>query len=96
MIIVLKEKKLQVSQKKLVLPNGKKLQFYIGGNDHEGTKILTADDSGRLINNGSFNSKIQEVCHVERKSIANNLVRIFEDITPSYTKGTRLSPFIPF
>ena len=82
--------------KKLVLPNGKKLQFYIGGNDHEGTKILTADDSGRLINNGSFNSKIQEVCHVERKSIANNLVRIFEGITLSYAKGTRLSPFIPF
>ena len=81
--------------KKAIFPGGKKVNFTIGGNDHEGTKILTADDSGTLSRKSSFNSKIQEVCHVERKSIANNLVKIFEGITLSYAKGI-IEPFIPF
>ena len=45
--------------------------------------------------NQSFNGKIQEVNKVERKSIANNLVQIFEGETFAYTKGD-ISPFIPF
>ena len=81
--------------KKAVFPNGEKVKFTIGGKDHEGTKILTADDTGALNKKCSFNSKIQEVCHVERKSIANNLVKIFEGITLSYAQGD-LGPFIPF
>ena len=82
--------------KKAVFPNGKKVKFRIGGKDHEGNKILTADESGNLKNKSSFNSKIQEVCHVERKSIANNLVKIYEGITLSYAIGEELEPFIPF
>ena len=81
--------------KKAIFPNGKKVKFKIGGKDHKGDKILIADDSGILKNNCSFNSKIQEVCHVERKSIANNLVKIYEGITLSYAIG-ELEPFIPF
>ena len=81
--------------KNLTFKNGKKVKFSIGGKNHEGTKILISDDSGILKKKGSFNSKIQEVCHVERKSIANNLVKIFEGITLSYAIG-ELEPFIPF
>ena len=80
--------------KKLVFPGNKKLYFKIGGN-HLGRKILTADDSGTLSKVKSFNSKIQEVNYVERKSIANNLVQIFEGATVAYAQGD-ISPFIPF
>ena len=80
--------------KKLVFPGGKKLNFTIGGN-HPGRKILKADDSGKLDKKQSFNSKIQEENNVERKSLANNLVQIFEGATVAYTKGD-ISPFIPF
>jgi len=80
--------------KKLVFPGDKKLYFKIGGN-HPGRKILKADDSGKLEKKQSFNSKIQEVNNVERKSIANNLVQIFEGATVAYTGGD-ISPFIPF
>ena len=81
--------------KQIRFKDGKKVKFSIGGKNHDGTKILTSDDSGFLKKNGSFNSKIQEVCHVERKSIANNLVKIYEGITLSYAIG-ELDPFIPF
>ena len=80
--------------KKLVFPGNKKLYFKIGGN-HPGRKILKADDSGKLEKKQSFNSKIQEVNNVERKSIANNLVQIFEGATVAYTEGD-ITPFIPF
>ena len=80
--------------KKLVFPDGKKLNFTIGGN-HPGRKILKADDSGKLEKKQTFNSKIQEVNNFERKSLANNLVQIFEGATVAYTKGD-ISPFIPF
>ena len=80
--------------KKLVFPGDKKVYFKIGGN-HPGRKILKADDSGKLEKKQSFNSKIQEVNNVERKSLANNLVQIFEGATVAYTQGD-ISPFIPF
>jgi len=80
--------------KKLVFPDGKKLNFTIGGN-HPGRKILKADYSGKLDKKKTFNSKIQEVNNFERKSLANNLVQIFEGATVAYTKGD-ISPFIPF
>jgi len=80
--------------KKLVFPDGRRPQFTIGGN-HYGRQILTADDSGKLDKKKTFNSKIQEVNYVERKSLANNLVQIFEGATVAYAKGD-ISPFIPF
>ena len=80
--------------KKLVFPGNKKLHFKIAGN-HYGRKIMKADKSGKLLNSKSFNSKIQEVNNVERKSIANNLVQIFEGATVAYAQGD-ISPFIPF
>ena len=66
--------------KKLIFPDNKKVSFKIGGN-HLGKKILIADDSGKLEKKQCFNSKIQEVNNVERKSIVNNLVQIFEGTT---------------
>ena len=80
--------------KKLVFPGNKKLYFKIGGN-HPGRKILKADDSGKLERKQTFNSKIQEINNYERKSIANNLVQIFEGATVAYTEGD-ITPFIPF
>ena len=80
--------------KKLVFPDGAKLNFTIGGN-HPGGKILKADDSGRLEKKQTFNAKIQEVNYEERKSLANNLVQIFEGTTFAYTDGD-IRPFIPF
>ena len=80
--------------KKLVFPDGKRPNFTIGGN-HLGRKILKADDSGKLEKKQTFNSKIQEVNNFERKSLANNLVQIFEGATVAYTKGD-ITPFIPF
>ena len=80
--------------KKLTFPGGRRTNFSIGGN-HPGRKILKADDSGKLEKKQTFNSKIQEVNYVERKSLANNLVQIFEGATVAFTKGD-ISPFIPF
>ena len=81
--------------KKLVFPDGKKVSFKIGGN-HPGRKILTADyDSNKLEKKQTFNAKIQEVNHTERKSLANNLSRIFEGATLAYAIGD-INPFIPF
>ena len=81
--------------KKLVFKDSKKLNFKIGGN-HEGRKILKADNSGKLDKNQTFNSKIQEVNNVERISLANNLEQIFEGATVAYTIGEDITPFIPF
>ena len=80
--------------KKMVFPDGTKLKFKIGGN-HKGRKILRADDSGKLEEKQTFNSKIQEVNNFERKSLANNLVKIFEGATVAYAQGD-ISPFIKF
>ena len=82
--------------RKLVFPGDKKIYFKIGGN-HPGRKILKEDDSGKLEKKQSFNSKIQEVNKIERKSIANNLVQIFEGATVAYViPEVDISPFIPF
>ena len=81
--------------KKLVFPNGKKVKFKIGGN-HPGRKILIADASGKLNKPMTFNKKIQEVNNVERKSLANNLEKIFEGATVAYVIGNDIDPFIPF
>lgn len=80
--------------KKLVFPDGKRPNFKIEGN-HERRKILKADDSGKLEKSQTFNSKFQEVNNFERKSLANNLVQIFEGATVAYTMGD-INPFIPF
>ena len=80
--------------KKLEFPNRKKLNFQIGGN-HEGRKVLEPDESGKLEKNQRFNKKIQEVNNFERKSIANNLVKIYEGSNIAYAIGD-ITPFIPF
>ncbi len=80
---------------KVVFNGDKKVDFKIKGN-HPGRKILIADDSGELKNKKSFNSKIQEVNNVERKSLANNLVQIFEGATVAFVQGGSIDPFIPF
>ena len=74
--------------------DGKKLKFKIGGN-HFGRKILRVDDSGKLEKKQTFNSKIQQVNNFDRKSLANNLVNIFEGATVAFAQGD-ISPFIPF
>ena len=76
--------------KKLVFPNGSKLNFKIIGN-HKGGKILIADDSGTG-KKQTFNNKIPEQNNIERKAISNNLNQIFEGETVGYVEGDT-SPF---
>ena len=80
--------------KKIVFPDGKKPDFKIGGN-HKGGKILYSDDSGKLTKNKTFNGKIIETSNFERKSLAINLVRLFEGENMAFTIGD-ITPFIPF
>ena len=86
--------------KKLVFPDGRRVQFTIGGDDHKGGQILMPDGSGKLDKKQTFNSKIQEVsndvCKYQRASIAHNIKQIFEGYTVSYTIGGSIEPFIPF
>ena len=81
--------------KKSVFSGEKRVNFKIGGN-HKGRKILKVDNLGNLEKKQSFNSKIQEVNNVKKKSIANNLVQIFKSATVTYVQGDDISPFIPF
>ena len=94
----------------MVLPNGDKVSFRIGGN-HPGEQILEADDSGLLEKKKTFNTKVQPTSRYERKSFANNLYQIYEGKTISFI-GTGnlwdeksfnpiddpklLLPFVPF
>ena len=94
----------------MVLPNGKKVNFRIGGN-HPGEQILEADNSGLLIKKKTFNTKVLPFSRYERKSFANNLNQIYEGKTISFI-GTGdiwddkkfvgindtklLLPFVPF
>ena len=78
-----------------VFPGNKKLQFHLGGNS-PGGKILTPYNKDIYLEKSTFNKKIQQFCNVERKSIANNLIKIYEGITLSYAQGKTLYPFIPF
>jgi hypothetical protein len=81
--------------KKIVLPNGKKLSFKVGGN-HDGTKILKPDYSGKLSKYPTFNKKKPEVNNYERAYLAHNLERIFEGITIGFVIDGNTEPFIPF
>ena len=94
----------------MVLPNGNKVSFRIGGN-HPGEKILEADDTGLLKKKQTFNTKVLPLSKYERKSFANNLYQIYEGKTISFI-GTgdlwnekkffaindtnSLLPFVPF
>ncbi len=94
----------------MVLPNGDKVTFRIGGN-HPGEQILEADDSGLLEKKKTFNTKVLPSSRYERKSFANNLYQIYEGKTISFI-GTGdlwdeknfvalddtklLLPFVPF
>jgi len=94
----------------MVLPNGDKVNFRIGGN-HPGEQILEADDSGLLEKKKTFNTKVLPSSRYERKSFANNLYQIYEGKTISFI-GTGdlwnektfkplddtklLLPFVPF
>ena len=94
----------------MVLPNGDKVSFRIGGN-HPGEQILEADDSGLLERKKTFNTKVLPSSRYERKSFANNLYQIYEGKTISFI-GTGnlwdekdfkpindfklLLPFVPF
>jgi hypothetical protein len=94
----------------MVLPNGDKVSFRIGGN-HPGEQILEADDSGLLEKKKTFNTKVLPSSRYERKSFANNLYQIYEGKTISFI-GTGnlwdekdfkpindfklLLPFVPF
>lgn len=51
----------------MVLPNGEKVSFRIGGN-HPGEQILEADDSGLLEKKKTFNTKVLPTSRYERKS----------------------------
>ena len=79
--------------KKAVFPGNRKLQFRLKGNS-PGGKILIPSNDGYL-RNGTFMKKKQEFENIERKSISNNLIKIFEGITLCYAEGN-LYPFIPF
>lgn len=79
--------------KKLEFPDGKKLKFKIGGN-HKGGKILTGDYSGKF-KKETFNKEIFEVNNLERNSLGNNLLKIFEGVNLAYSIGD-INPFIPF
>ena len=81
--------------KKLVFPDGKRLDFKIGGN-HKGGKILEPDYSGKLNKGKTFNKEKQKVDNVERQSLGYNLYKIFEGVTVAYTIGGSIEPFIPF
>ena len=67
----------------MVLPNGDKVSFRIGGN-HPGEQILEADDSGLLEKKKTFNTKVLPTSRYERKSFANNLYQIYEGKTISF------------
>ena len=81
--------------KKLVFPDGKKLNFTIGGN-HKGGEILDADYTGKLYKERTFNKEKQKVKNVESHSLGYNLYHIFEGVTVAYTMGGSIEPFIPF
>ena len=57
--------------KEATLPDGNKIKFTIDGN-HYGTKILTADPSGKLNNNQTFKRSPLLFKECQRSSLANN------------------------
>ena len=86
--------------KKLKFPNGTRCNFSIGGN-HKGGSTLNGQelDNGEELKRGRFNKTIQKQSNNERKSLGNNLVKIFEGKTIAYAKSRikdNYKPFIPF
>ena len=70
--------------------------FRMDGN-HEGTKLLMADTSGRLSKNQRFNRRPLIFQECQRSSLAHNLGIIFEGVTIAYFQDTNnMYPFIPF
>ena len=57
--------------------------FRVAGN-HPGTQTIIGDDSGQLINNGTFNRKIQMIDNYARNIISHSLNTIYEGKTISY------------
>lgn len=85
---------------KLVFPNGNKCNFKIEGN-HEGGNILFGQelDNGQELKSGRFNRTKQKQNNNERKSLGNNLKKIFEGKTIAYATSRikdNYKPFIPF
>ena len=82
--------------KEVVFPNGKKVNFRLDGN-HIGTKILTADPSGKLNNNQTFNRSPLLLKECQRSSLAHNLGKIYEGETIAFcTNESQMEPFYPF
>ena len=82
--------------KEATLPDGNKIKFTVDG-DHYGTKILTADPSGRLNSNQTFNRSPLLFKECQRSSLAHNLGKIYEGITIAFcTDVNNMGPFIPF
>ena len=82
--------------KEATLPNGNKINFTVDGN-HYGTKILTADPSGQLNNNQTFNRSPLLFRECQRSSLSHNLGKIYEGITIAFcTNVNNMAPFIPF
>ena len=82
--------------KEVTFPNGKKINFTVDGN-HYGTKILTADPSGQLNNNQTFNRSPLLFRECQRSSLAHNLGKIYEGITIAFcTNVKNMEPFVPF
>jgi hypothetical protein len=57
--------------------------FRIAGN-HPGTQTIIGDNSGQLVNNGTFNRKIEMVDNYARNIISHSLNTIYEGKTISY------------
>ena len=82
--------------KEATFPNGKKINFLIDGN-HPGRKTLTADPSGKLTNNQTFNRSPLLFKECQRSSLAHNLGKIYEGVTIAFcTNVNNMDPFIPF
>ena len=86
--------------------DGKKVQFYLVGNDedkgtkeHKGGKYLVRDDSGLLKNKLQFSGKFEYFDHYKRFRISHNLPTLFEGENLCYTNTDdyeKLLPFHPF
>ena len=79
--------------------DGKKVQFYLVGNEHKGGKYLVRDDSGLLKNKLQLSGKSEYFGHCQRLRISHNLETLFEGENICYTNTDdyeKLLPFHPF
>lgn len=81
----------------LKFPDGSKVQLRFGGS-HKGTKILEADETGMLDNNGTFNKAPNKYARYQRSPLGHNLTQIYEGETTSYAPNDKdkYFPFVPF